>query len=111
MSIRRVIPIALLALVWGMPVLAEDVGPLTSSVRVARPAASARIATRTLERRIADAAMDVCGASPFSGAEVKAAVARSQCWHDSYAAGIAQIGAPSPADVAALPPPRTTGKP
>lgn len=103
---------ALLALSAAAPAFAADPGAVTTSIRVPRLADASPAADRRMERRIADAALEACGASPFSAAEVKAAVARSRCWHESYADGMAQLD-PRAArtDVASLPPTRTMGKP
>ena len=113
MSVARHISTALLALAFIGPAAAApaaaDLG--ASTVRVARPTANSPAAERLAERRIADAALEVCGASPFSVAEAKAAVGRSRCWHDSYARGVAQLHGGAPASLASLPSSRTRGKP
>ncbi|WP_298686534.1 UrcA family protein [uncultured Sphingomonas sp.] len=105
----RHLPTVLLALALAVPAAADP--GATTSVRVIRPTAATPGAARIAERRIADAALEVCGASPFSVAEAKTAVAHSRCWHDSYARGIAQLHGGAPARVASLPPSRTRGEP
>ena len=47
-----------------------------------------------LVARVGEAALEMCGASPFSLREVKGAVSRSQCWRDGVADAIRQIGDP-----------------
>jgi UrcA family protein len=92
MPVLRITTFALLASRLITPALANDPGVVTMTVRVARPATVTPAATRGFKRRIADAALEACGASPYSAAEMKAAVARSQCWKVSYAGAIAQSG-------------------
>ena len=112
MSVIRRSALVLLAVGLAAPTFAADPGAETTSVRVFRPTTASPHATRSLQRRIAAAALEACGATGFSVAEAKAAVARSQCWRDSYAGGIAQIddGASRTA-AASLPPPSSTGRP
>ena len=47
-----------------------------------------------LVARVGAAALEMCGASPFSLREFKAAVSRSQCWRDGVADAIKRIGDP-----------------
>ena len=100
------LPLALIgsALVLVTPAHADPAGTETISIRVHRPAAAAR---QDVERRIAAAALEACGASSFSAPGVKQAVARSACWHDSYARGIAQLDGDARADAG----PHTTETP
>jgi UrcA family protein len=42
--------------------------------------------------QLKDAAMEACGASPFSLSEYKAAVRETRCWHDSVADVVARLG-------------------
>ena len=51
-------------------------------------------ATHQLLARLERAALEACGASEFSAPDVKLATKRSQCWRDSVAGAIAQIGDP-----------------
>lgn len=100
------LPLALIgsALVLVTPAHADPAGTEIISIRVHRPAAAAR---QDVERRIAAAALEACGASSFSAPGVKQAVARSACWHDSYARGIAQLDGDARADAG----PHTTETP
>lgn len=107
----RCAPLALAGLVLIVPSLAAQPASETVSIRVAHPASLSPAATRRLERRIANAALEACGASPYSAPGYKDAVARSTCWHDSYADGIAQIGQGAKTAVAALPPSPLLGTP
>lgn len=95
-------PLVLLVLGLATASHAADQRGDTNVIRV-RPAASASpAAARHLRQRIADAALEACGAGPGSLAEAKASVASSQCWKDSYAGGIAQVATGQPI-IAALP--------
>lgn len=51
-------------------------------------------ATRQLLDRLERAALEACGASEFSAPDVQLATKRSQCWRDSVAGAVAQIGDP-----------------
>jgi UrcA family protein len=51
-------------------------------------------AARQTIARIEAAALDVCGASPFSLREMKQAVRDSACWRDAVAGTMAQIDDP-----------------
>jgi UrcA family protein len=42
--------------------------------------------------QLKDAAVEACGASPFSLSEYKAAVRETRCWHDSVADVVARLG-------------------
>lgn len=85
--------IAALALSLGLPLAALAAGPdeRTTIVHVRRPAVTSPAAARRLELRLADAALEACGAPAGSLAEVKADVRRSRCWQDSYAGAVAQV--------------------
>ena len=91
--------IALFGFALAMPVHAAPVtaetGTETVIVRITRPASTSPATMRRLERRIAVAALEVCGASAFSLSEVKDAGLRSACWRQSYADAMAQVGAPT----------------
>ena len=79
-------------------------------VHVARPASASPATSQRLERRIAAAALEACGAPAFSAPGLRDAVAQSACWRQAYADGIAQMGA-ARGDSAALAPPPSPGKP
>jgi UrcA family protein len=49
---------------------------------------------RVLLKRIGDAALESCGASPFSLAEFKAATKVTQCWRDAVDEAVRRIGSP-----------------
>ena len=51
-------------------------------------------AARHLLKRIGDAALESCGASTFSVAEVKTAIRASRCWKDAVDDAIRRIGSP-----------------
>jgi UrcA family protein len=51
-------------------------------------------AARRLLRRIGDAALESCGASPFSLPEFKAATVASQCWRDAVDNAVHSIDDP-----------------
>ena len=51
-------------------------------------------AARRLLRRIRDAALESCGASPFSLPEFKAATVASQCWRDAVDNAVRRIDDP-----------------
>jgi UrcA family protein len=98
--------IAVLGFALAIPVHAADAGTETVIVRVARPIDNSPAGMRRLERRIAVAALEACGASASSLSEVKDAGLRSACWQQSYADAIAQVGSPAKAHVAAIERPR-----
>jgi UrcA family protein len=62
---------------------------ITTSVAVKRVAVHSEADAHRLQRRIADAALEACGASGFSAAEYRDAVTHSAC----YSAAIAQANA------------------
>ena len=94
MSSLRAILQALAAFGLAAPVFAAPVtipaGMVTTRIRVARPARASAGATRAVTRRLADAALEACGGSGFSLAEMRAAVVATRCWQDAYADAIAQ---------------------
>jgi UrcA family protein len=57
-------------------------------------------AMRGLIRRIGDAALEACGASSFSLAEVKTATKLSQCWRDAVDDAVRRVGSPALSAVA-----------
>jgi UrcA family protein len=64
----------------------------TRSVHVPHAAMSPG-AYRTVEARLQRAALEVCGASRESLAEVRRAARQSQCWRDAYGGAVAQLSA------------------
>lgn len=92
---------------------AATAGPATeiAIIHIARPMTATPAAMVRLQRRIAAAALEVCGASAFSAPGVHDAVAHSACWRQSYADGMAQAGPLVHADSAALSLPHSPGKP
>ena len=97
------------ALAVSVPAAASDME--IAIVRVVRPVSTSPAALRQLKRRIADAALEVCGASTFSASGVKDATVRSACWRKSYADAIAQMGSSARADGIAIPRPRLKEQP
>jgi len=51
-------------------------------------------AARLLFDRIQEAAMEVCGASPFSFSDVRRAVRQSDCWRQAVSAAVAELHDP-----------------
>lgn len=88
---------------------AEDEAPARLTVRFATADLRDQPAARRLLARIGDAALDVCGASPFSLPELQRLVRASACWHDAVARAVTGIHAPQLAAAYAaaqgLPPP------
>jgi UrcA family protein len=81
-----------------MPATAQEakIGPDRYAVTLYRAQlhpATPGAARRTLGR-IEAAALDVCGASPFSLREMKQAVRDSTCWRDAMAGTMARIDDP-----------------
>jgi UrcA family protein len=64
-------------------------------VRYHRQDLTSPVAARQLLARIEDAALEVCGASPFSLADVKSATRNSRCWRDAVDGATRQIGNPT----------------
>jgi UrcA family protein len=60
-----------------------------------RDLTSAAAARRLLLLRIGDAALEACGASPFSLAEFKIATRSSRCWRDAVDDAVRRIGSPA----------------
>lgn len=96
MSASRFVPLVVLLLGLAAPVRAAELGTETSAIRVRGTTGTSPAALGHLRKRIADAALEVCGASPGSLREVKDAVQSTTCWQDSYARGIAQTGGYKP---------------
>ena len=59
-------------------------------------------AARQLLGRIGDAALEACGASPFSLAEFKMATRSSRCWQDAVDDAVRRIGSPTLSALARL---------
>lgn len=72
---------------------AEDEAPAHLTVRFAASDLRDQSAARHLLARIGDAALDVCGASPFSLPELQHLVRASSCWHDAVAGAVTSIHA------------------
>ncbi|WP_404710166.1 hypothetical protein [Sphingomonas sp. MMS24-J13] len=70
----------LLAFAIATPGIARDIASITTQVRVKRVADGDK-----MERRLQAAAMEACGASAFSFAEYRAAVAKSDCYKTALA--------------------------
>jgi UrcA family protein len=88
------------AFTWGAVAstqgLASAAGSETTEIRVRyepRELASPAGALRLL-RRIGDAALESCGASAFSLAEIKAVTLQSQCWKDAVEDAVRRIDNP-----------------
>jgi UrcA family protein len=92
----RTIPLALLILGLAAPVRAIEPGIETSTIRVRGTADPSAGAQRHLKQRLADAALEACGAAPGSLVEVKDAVRRTRCWQDSYTRALSQTGRHEP---------------
>jgi UrcA family protein len=92
----RTIPLALLVLALAVPVRAVEPGMETITIRVRGTTDQSSAAQRHLRQRVADAALEACGAAPGSLAEVKDAVRRTPCWQESYTRAISQTGGHQP---------------
>ena len=71
-------------------------GSITTEIRVryAQRELTSPAAAHRLLRRIRDAALESCGASPFSLPEFKAATVASQCWRDAVDNAVRRIDDP-----------------
>jgi UrcA family protein len=76
--------------------LAAPVGFETSAIRVRynRTELTSSAGVHNLLKRIRNAALESCGASPFSLAEFKAATEQSQCWKAAVSDAVRSIGSP-----------------
>ena len=90
----------LVAFAWAAIASSEGIaaaaGSETTEIRVRyepRELASSAGARRLL-RRIGDAALESCGASAFSLAELKAVTADSQCWKDAVEDAVRRVDNP-----------------
>jgi UrcA family protein len=88
----RTAPLFLIACGLATPVAARDVDVDTVVIRVPRPSDTTPDAMRRLRGRISEAALEACGLTPGSLAEVKSAIRRSDCWRKGYNGARAQIG-------------------
>ncbi len=88
-----------------LPILLAGIGPgghaaptglETSEIRLRyqHGALISPAAARGLLKRIGDAALEACGASPFSLAEFKTATEQSRCWRDAVDDAVRRIGSP-----------------
>jgi UrcA family protein len=75
---------------------ATATGSETTEVRVRyeRRELNSPAAARRLLRRIGDAALESCGASSFSLAEIKTATVMSRCWRDAVDDAVRRIDDP-----------------
>ena len=76
--------------------LAAPAGSETSAIRVrySRTELTSTAGARNLLRRIGNAALESCGASPFSLTEFKAATEQSRCWRAAVDNALRNIGSP-----------------
>jgi UrcA family protein len=76
--------------------LAAPAGLETSTIRVRynRTELTSTTGARNLLKRIGNAALESCGASSFSLAEVKAATEQSLCWRAAVDDAVRSIGNP-----------------
>lgn len=76
---------------------AAPAGTVTSEIhlRYHRQDLTSPVAERRLLARIEDAALEVCGASPFSLADVKSATRNSRCWRDAVDGATRRIRSPT----------------
>lgn len=75
---------------------AVSAGLDTSAVRVRynRTELTSAAGARNLLMRIGNAALESCGASPFSLAELKVATEQSRCWRAAVDEAVRSIGSP-----------------
>jgi UrcA family protein len=76
---------------------AADKGVETIEIRLRyeRGETNSPVAERKLLKRIGEAALEACGASPFSLAEFKIATMRSRCWRDAVDEAVRRVGSPT----------------
>ena len=96
--------VVLLALAIGAPAVARDAGDLTTQIRVKRVAVHSPADAALMERRLAAAALQACGASSASLADHRAAVGRSACYATALGRAQAQL-----AGAEAMPPTARSG--
>jgi UrcA family protein len=74
--------------------MAASAGLETSTIRVRynRAELTSSAGARNLLKRIGNAALESCGASPFSLAELKAATELSRCWRAAVDDAVRSIG-------------------
>ena len=77
--------------------LAAPAGSETSTIRVRynRAELASTAGARNLLKRIGNAALESCGASPFSLTEFKAATEQSRCWRAAVDNAVRNIGSPA----------------
>ena len=64
-------------------------------LRYDRQELNSTVGARRLLHRIGDAALEACGASPFSLTEFKMATEHSRCWRDAVDEAVRRIGSPT----------------
>jgi UrcA family protein len=74
---------AALVLSLAAPAIAGNDGTITTSVRVKRIAVRSPQDARRLDRRIADAALQACGAEDHDLSEMRGAIRHSSCYADA----------------------------
>jgi len=76
--------------------LAAPAGSETNTIRVRynRAELTSTAGARNLLKRIGNAALESCGASPFSLTEFKAATEQSRCWKAAVDNAVRNIGSP-----------------
>jgi UrcA family protein len=97
---RRWVLMILPMLLSGVASAHEHTGPTGSEtteirLRYDRRDLTSPAAARRLLVRIGDAALEACGASPFSLAEFKIATRSSRCWRDAVDRTVSRIGSPT----------------
>jgi UrcA family protein len=97
MSIVTRLPAVLLALAIATPDIARDADDLTTQVRVKRVAMNAPADAERMSRLLKAAALEACGASSFSLAEYREAVARSGCYATALGRAQAHLAQAEPA--------------
>jgi UrcA family protein len=74
---------------------AEGAATRTFRITIRKADTDSPATARRLFDRIDEAAMEVCGASPFSFAELRRSVRRSDCWRRSVSTAVAKVDDPS----------------
>ena len=89
-----------IAFAWGAVVSTQGLAAAAGSekteirVRYEPRELTSPAGARRLLRRIGDAALESCGASAFSLAEIKAVTVESQCWKDAVEEAVRRIDNP-----------------
>ncbi|WP_294395292.1 UrcA family protein [uncultured Sphingomonas sp.] len=94
LALAAMLPVLLLAAVPAAASKSTDpTGTITTDVRVSgldrTPETAAEVGR--VQRRLANAALEACGASTFSLTDVKRAVAGSTCWRQAYAEAAGRV--------------------